>query len=99
MNKLIFFVLLLNVLYPNTPKALEGQRNKNKIKPHQKFINIEKSYISYIYELKGNKVFSTNFDVKGRLTSKTIYSIKNNRNLFLIQEDCARNDCFQFIHN
>ena len=99
MNKLFFFVLLANIIYPNIPKALEGQRNKTKIKSHHKFIKIEKSYISYVYELKGNKVVSTNFDVKNRLTSKTNYSIKNNQNIFLIQENCLQNDCFQFIHN
>ena len=99
MNKLIFFVLLANILFPNIPKELEGQRNKTKIKPHQKFIKIEKSYISYVYELKGNKVFSTNFHAKGRLISKTKYLVKNNQNVFLIQENCMRNDCFKFIHN
>ena len=99
MYKLIFIVLLVNILYPNIPKALEGQRNKTKIKPHHKFIKIEKSYISYIYELKGNKVSSANFDVKGRLTSKTNYSIKNNQNIFLIEKNCLQNDCFQYIHN
>ena len=99
MNKLVFFVLLASIIYPNIPKALEGQRNKAKIKPHQKFIKIEKSYISYVYELKGNKVFSTNFDAKGRLISKTNYSIEENQNIFLIQENCIQNDCFQFIHN
>ena len=99
MNKLIFFILLANILYPSIPKALEGQRNKTKIKPHQNFIKIEKSYISYVFELKGNKVISTNFDVKGRITSKINYSTENNQNIFLIQEDCMRNDCFQFIHN
>ena len=99
MNKLVFFVLLINILHPNIPKALEGQRNKTKIKPHQKFIKIEKSYISYVYELKENKVVSTNFDLKGRLTSKTNYSIENNQNIFLIKENCAQSDCLQFIHN
>ena len=99
MNKLIFFVLLANILFPNIPKELEGQQNKTKIKPHQKFIKIEKSYISYVYELKGNKVFSTNFDAKGRLISKTKYHVINNQNVFLIQENCMRNDCFKFIHN
>ena len=99
MNKLVFFVLLSNILHPSIPKALEGQRNKIKIKAHQKFIKIEKSYISYVYELKGNKVVSTNFDLKGRLTSKTNYGTENNQNIFLIQENCAQNDCLQFIHN
>ena len=46
MNKLFFFVLLANILFPNIPKALEGQRNKTKIKSHHKFIKIEKSYIT-----------------------------------------------------
>ena len=82
MNKIVFFVLLSNLLHPNIPKALEGQRNKAKIKPHQKFIKIEKSYISYVYELKENKVVSTNFDLKGRLTSKTNYGTENNQNIF-----------------
>ena len=99
MNKIVFFVLLSNLLHPNIPKALEGQRNKTIIKPHQKFIKIEKSFISYVYELKGNKVVSTNFDLKNRLTSKTNYSIRNNQNIFLIQENCMQDDCFQFIHN
>lgn len=99
MNKLIFFLLFAHMLYSNIPKPLDGQRNKTKIKPHQKFIKIEKSYISYVYELKENKVLSTNFDLKGRLTSKTNYSIKNNQNIFLIEENCINNDCFQFIHN
>ena len=99
MNKIVFFVLLSNLLHPNIPKALEGQRNKAKIKPHQKFIKIEKSYISYVYELKENKVVSTNFDLKGRLTSKSNYSIENNQNIFLIKENCAQSDCLQFIHN
>ena len=99
MKKLFFFVLLANIIFPDNPKALEGQRNKTKIKPHQKFIKIEKSYISYVYELKGNKVVSTNFDAKGRLTSKTNYSIENNQNIFLIQKNCIQNDCFQFIQN
>ena len=99
MNKLFYFVLLANMLYPNIPAALKGQRNKTKIKPHQKFIKIEKSQISYVYGLKGNEIVSTNFDVKGRLTSKTYYSIENNQNIFLIQENCMHNDCLQFIHN
>ena len=99
MNKIVFFVLLSNLLHPNIPKALEGQRNKTKTKPHQKFINSEKSYISYVYELKGNNVVSTNFDIKGRLISKTNYSIEENQKIFLIQENCIQNDCFQFIHN
>jgi len=99
MNKLFFFVLVANIIYPNIPKALEGQRNKTKIKPLQKFIKIEKSYISYVYELQGHRVVSTNFDVKGRLTSKTNYRMENNQKIFLIQENCNQNDCFQFIHN
>ena len=99
MNKLFFFVLLANIIYPNIPKALEGQRNKTKIKSHQKFVKIEKSYISYVYEIKGNRVVSTNFDLKGRLSSKTNYSIEKNQNIFLIQENCIQNSCFQFIHN
>ena len=99
MNKLVFFVLLANLLFPNIPKALKGQRNKTKIKLHQKFIEIEKSSISYVYGLKGNKIVSTNFDAKSRLTSKTNYSIENNQNIFLIKENCAQSDCLQFIHN
>ena len=99
MKKLFFLVLFANMVYSSIPKALEGQRNKTKTKPHQKFINSEKSYISYVYELKGNNVVSTNFDIKGRLISKTNYSIEENQNIFLIQENCIQNDCFQFIHN
>ena len=99
MNKLFFFVLLANIIYPNIPKALEGQSDTTKIKPYQKFIKIEKSYISYVYELKGNKVVSTNFDIKGRLISKTNYSIEKNQYIFFIQENCIQDDCFQFIHN
>ena len=99
MNKLFFFVLLIDIIFPDIPKALEGQRNKTKVKPNQKFTKIEKSYISYVYDLKGTKVVSTNYDIKGRIYSKTNYSIENSKNIFLIQENCFQNDCFQFIHN
>ena len=99
MNKFIFFFLLISIIYPNIPKALEGQRNKTKINQHQKFTKIEKSYTSYVYEVQGYKVVSTNFDVKGRLTSKTNYGIEKNQNIFLIQINCIHNDCSQFIHN
>ena len=99
MNKLFFFVLLANIIFPDNPKALEGQRNKTKIKSHHKFIKIEKSYITYIYDFKGNQVVSVNLDAKNRLASKTNYIVENNQNIFLIRENCLHSDCFQYIHN
>ena len=99
MNKIFFFVLLSNIIFPDIPKVLEGQRNKTKIKSHNKFIKIEKSYITYVYDLKGNKVVSVNIDANNRLASKTNYIVENNQIIFLIEENCLQNDCFQYIHN
>ena len=99
MNKLFFFVLLTDIIFPDIPKALEGQRNKTKIESHHKFIGIEKAYITYVYDSKGNKVVSVNIDAKNRLISKTNYIAENNQNIFLIKENCLQNDCFQYIHN
>ena len=99
MNKLFFFILSANIIFPDIPKALEGQRNKTKIKSHHKFIKIEKSYITYVYDFKGNKVISVNMDAKNRLASKTNYIVENNQNIFLIKENCFQSDCFQYIHN
>lgn len=99
MKKLFFFVLLANIIFPDNPKALEGQRIKTKTKSHHKFIRIEKSYINYVYDLKGIKIVSVNIDAKNRLVSKTNYLIKNNQNIFLIEENCLQSDCFQYIHN
>ena len=99
MKKLFFFVLLANIIFPDNPKALEGQGIKTKTKSHHKFIRIEKSYINYVYDLKGIKIVSVNIDAKNRLASKTNYLIKNNQNIFLIEENCLQSDCFQYIHN
>ena len=99
MKKLFFFVLLTNIIFPDNPKALEGQRNKTKIESHHKFIRIEKAYITYVYDSKGNKVVFVNIDAKNRLVSKTNYIVENNQNIFLIKENCLQNDCFQYINN
>ena len=90
MNKLFFFVLLIDIIFPDIPKALEGQRNKTKIESHHKFIRIEKACITYVYDSKGNKVVFVNIDAKNRIASKTNYLIKNNQNIFLIEENCLQ---------
>ena len=89
---------LISLIYSNVPETLKGQRNKSKIATDYRFIKIEKAYISYVFGPKGDRVVSINFDKKNNLVSKANYKKNNEKNVFLIQDDCLNIDCHHFIH-
>ena len=98
MKIILISFFLISLIFPNVPETLKGQRNKSKISTHYRFIKIEKAYVSYVFGPKGDKVVSINFDKKNNLISKAKYKINNEKNVFLIQDDCLNIDCHHFIH-
>ncbi|OUX31574.1 MAG: hypothetical protein CBE24_05040 [bacterium TMED264] len=98
MKNILITFFSISLAFPNVPKTLKGEQNKTKIIPSHSFIKIEKANVSYVFGPKGDRVVSTNFDKRNNLISKTNYKINNNKNVFLIQDDCAKIDCHHFIH-
>ena len=98
MKIILISFFLISLIFPNVPETLKGQRNKSKIATHYRFIKIEKAYVSYVFGPKGDTVVSINFDKKNNLISKANYKINNEKNVFLIQDDCLKIDCHRFIH-
>jgi len=98
MRNILITFFSISLVLPNVPKTLNGQQNQTKITPHNRFIKIEKASICYVFDPKGDRVVSVNFDKKNNLISKTNYKINNKKNVFLIQDDCLNTDCHHFIH-
>ena len=98
MKIILISFFLISSVFPNVPVTLKGQQNKSKVATHYKFIKIEKAYVSYVFDQKGDRVVSINFDKKNNLVSKANYKINNKKNVFLIQDDCLNSDCHHFIH-
>ena len=98
MKIILISFLLISLIFPNVPGTLKGQQNKTKIATYYRFIKIEKAYVSYVFGPKGDRVVSINFDKKNNLISKANYKINNEKNVFLIQDDCLKIDCNHFIH-
>ena len=98
MKIILISFFLISLIFPNVPRTLKGQQNKSKIATHYRFIKIEKAYVSYVFGPKGDRVVSINFDKKNNLISKANYKVNNEKNVFLIQDDCLNTDCNHFIH-
>ena len=98
MKIILIYFFLINLVFPNVPETLKGQRNKSKVATHYRFIKIEKAYVSYVFGQEGDRVVSINFDKKNNLVSKANYKINNKKNVFLIQDDCLNIHCNHFIH-
>ncbi|MFL3005775.1 MAG: hypothetical protein ACJZ1R_06375 [Candidatus Neomarinimicrobiota bacterium] len=98
MKIILISFFLSSSVFPNVSVTLKGQQNKSKVATHYKFIKIEKAYVSYVFDHKGDRVVSINFDKKNNLVSKANYKINNKKNVFLIQDDCLNIDCHYFIH-
>ena len=98
MKNIFITFFSISLAFSNAPKTLKGQRNKTKIISQNRFIKIEKASVSYVFGPKGDKVVSVNFNKKNKLISKTNYKINNIENVFLIQDDCLKIDCYYFIH-
>tara|TARA_B100000900_G_scaffold409560_1_gene425704 strand:- start:89 stop:388 length:300 start_codon:yes stop_codon:yes gene_type:complete len=98
MKNILIILFSISLVLPNVPKTLIGQRNQTKINYQNRFIKIEKTYVSHVFGPEGDRVVSTNFDRKNNLVSKVNYKIKNKKNVFLIQKDCLNIDCHHFIH-
>ena len=88
----------ISLIFPNVPETLKGQQNKSKIATYYRFKKIEKAYVGYVFGPKGDRIVSINFDKKNNLVSKSNYKINNEKNVFLIQDDCLNIDCNHFIH-
>ena len=98
MKNLLIIFFSVSLALPSVPKTLKGQQNKSKINSHHRFIKIEKANLCYVYGSKGDKVISVNLDRSNKLISKTNYKKINNDYVFIIHDDCAKLDCYHFIH-
>ncbi len=98
MKIILISSFLVSLIFSNVPETLKGQRNKSKIATYYRFKKIEKAYVGYVFGPKGDRVISINFDKKNNLISKANYKINNEKNVFLIQDDCLNIDCNHFIH-